>query len=37
MSNIGAFVIAYIEEIISKCDNMGIFVEKKFEGNYLYD
>lgn len=26
-----------IDSIISICDNMNIFVEKKFEGNYLYD
>lgn len=36
-ASINAYGRENIEEIISKCDNMGIFVEKKFEGNYLYD
>lgn len=26
-----------VEVIVSKCEDMGIFVEKRFEGSYLYD
>ena len=36
-ASINAYGRDNIEYIFSKCDNMDIFVEKKFEGNYLYD
>lgn len=35
--NISEYGRGNIDSIISICDNMNIFVEKKFEGNYLYD
>lgn len=36
-SSINAYGRDNIDSIVSACDNMNIFVEKKFEGNYLYD
>ena len=36
-ASINAYGRDNIEYIFSICDNMDIFVEKKFEGNYLYD
>ncbi len=36
-ASINAYGRENIDSIFSICDNMDIFVEKKFEGNYLYD
>lgn len=36
-ASINAYGRENIEVIVSKCEDMGIFVEKKFEGSYLYD
>ena len=36
-ASINAYGRENIEVIVSKCEDMEIFVEKKFEGSYLYD
>ena len=36
-ASINAYGRENIDSIFSICDNMDKFVEKKFEGNYLYD
>lgn len=36
-ASINAYGRENIEVIVSKCEDIGIFVEKKFEGSYLYD